>query len=204
MLLPSPGSKFVTITTELDRGLTLFGGAMANRIRGLLEELQVSANRKLTSVTYTDPYVKSPLTAKMFIDTVAALVKGAPSHSVLLSTSAPGGKSGLPSRLHEDWRDANLAQAVITEYAALKGVSLTLRFEQVPHGRYMKLMFEDGISATVVFDQGFGAWRVTSTGNLSQHDFRASPKRQAEALARSSASVGKGGFGPTYLVATKT
>ncbi|MBB4249451.1 DEAD/DEAH box helicase [Rhizobium sp. BK008] len=204
LLLPSPGSKFDTITTELDRGLTLFGGAMANRIRGLLEELGVSANRKLTSVTYTDPYVKSPLTAKMFIDTVAALVKGAPSHSVLLSTSAPGGKSGLPSRLHEDWRDANLAQAVITEYAALKGVSLTLRFEQVPHGRYMKLIFDDGTSATVVFDQGFGAWRVTSTGNQSQHDFRAGPKRQAEALARSSASVGKGGFGPTYLIAAKT
>ncbi len=204
LLLPSLGSKFDPITNELDRDLTLFGGAMASRIRRLLEEIGVPQSRKVLSVTYTDPYVKSPLTVKMFIDTVAALVKDNPSHSAVLSTSAPGEKAGLPSRLNEDWRDSNLAQSVIIEYALMNDVSLTLRFERVPHGRYMKLVFEDGGSATVVLDQGFGAWRVTSTGILSQHDFRATPKRQAEALARSSASIVKGGFGPTYLVATKT
>lgn len=106
-------------------------------------------------------------------------------------------------RLYEDWRDSNDARGVFAEYAAQKGITLTVRFEQVPHGRYMRLKFEDGISATVVFDQGFGAWRVTSSGTVSQHDFRSSPKRQADALARSSASVGKGGFGPTYLIATR-
>lgn len=203
LLLPSPSAKFDKITSELDRGLTLFGGAMASRIRSLLGALGISANAKVTSIGYSDPYVKSPLTAKMFIDTVAALVKGSPSHSVTLSTSAPGEKAGLPTRLHEDWRDSLDAQAVLAEYALQKGVALIVRFERVPHGRYMNLKFEDGVSATVVFDQGFGAWRVTSSGNLSMHDFRASPKRQADALERSSASVGKGGFGPTYLIATK-
>ncbi|MDX0134885.1 DEAD/DEAH box helicase [Sinorhizobium meliloti] len=203
LLLPSPSSKFDKITTELDRGLMLFGGAMASRIRGLLEALGISASLKVTAIAYSDPYVKSPLTAKMFIDTAASLVKGSPAHSITLSTSAPGGKAGLPMRLYEDWRDSDDARAVFAEYAAQKGITLTVRFEQVPHGRYMSLKFEDGISATVVFDQGFGAWRVTSTGNVSQHDFRSSPKRQADALARSSASVGKGGFGPTYLIATR-
>ncbi|NTE66778.1 DEAD/DEAH box helicase [Agrobacterium tumefaciens] len=203
LLLPSPSAKFDKITSELDHGLTLFGGAMASRIRSLLGALGISANAKVTSIGYSDPYVKSPLTAKMFIDTVAALVKGSPSHAVMLSTTAPGGKAGLPTRLHEDWRNSLDAQAVLAEYALQKGVALVVRFERVPHGRYMNLKFEDGVSATVVFDQGFGAWRVTSTGNLSLHDFRSSPKRQADALERSSASVGKGGFGPTYLIATR-
>jgi hypothetical protein len=91
----------------------------------------------------------------------------------------------------------------MNEYAKLKGVDLTIQFAQVPHGRYMTITFDDGAIATIVFDQGFGAWRTTSSGNLVAHDFRVSARRQAEALSKASVSVAKAGYGPTYIVASK-
>lgn len=203
ILLPSPKSKFDRITNQLDRGLTLFGGSMATRIRDLLEGLGISKALKVDAITYSDPYVKSPLAGKMFLDTVVGLLKGTSAATVELSTGAAGGKPGLPMRIFEDWRDSIDGEAVLGEYAKQKNINLTVRFEQVPHGRYMNIKFEGGASATIVFDQGFGAWRTTSTGSSVLHDFRAAPRRQAEALARSSISIAKGGFGPTYLVATR-
>ncbi len=202
-LLPSPGSHFERITNELDRGLALFGGAMATRIRARLESIGVPKALKIEAISYSDPYVKSPLVAKMFIDTVAGLLKGTTGSVVELSTGSAGGKLGLPSRIFDDWRDSTEAEAVIAEYAKLKDVSLKVRVGPVPHGRYMNVKFEDASSATVVFDQGFGAWRTASTGHSISYDFRLPPRRQAEALARCSVSVAKAGLGPTYLVASR-
>ncbi|KKZ86596.1 DEAD/DEAH box helicase [Rhizobium phaseoli] len=202
-LLPASSSHFERITGELDRGLALFGGGMSTKIKARLESVGIPKSLKIETVAYSDPYIKSPLVAKMFVDTVSGLLKGSTGATVELSTNAPGGKLGVPFRIYDDWRDSAEAEAVMDEYAKLKGVDLKVRFGQVPHGRYMTIKFKGGVSATIVFDQGFGAWRTTSSGNLISFDFRVSAKRQAEALARSTVSVAKAGFGPTYMVASK-
>ncbi|MBB3967232.1 DEAD/DEAH box helicase [Rhizobium metallidurans] len=202
-LLPAASSHFERISTELDRSLSLFGGGMANRLRARLESVGIPKAQAIRGISYSDPYIRSPLVAKMFIDTVAGLLKGAAGVAVELSTGAPGGKLNMPSRIFDDWRESVDAEAVMSEYAKLKGIDLKIQFAQVPHGRYMTIAFEGGASATIVFDQGFGAWRTTSSGHLVAHDFRTSPRRQAEALSRSSVSVAKSGYGPTYIVASK-
>lgn len=202
-LLPAASSHFERISTELDRSLSLFGAGMANRLRARLESVGIPKAQAIRGISYSDPYIRSPLVAKMFIDTVAGLLKGAAGVAVELSTGAPGGKLNMPSRIFDDWRESVDAEAVMSEYAKLKGIDLKIQFAQVPHGRYMTIAFEGGTSATIVFDQGFGAWRTTSSGHLVAHDFRTSPRRQAEALSRSSVSVAKSGYGPTYIVASK-
>ncbi|MGO8236097.1 DEAD/DEAH box helicase [Rhizobium ruizarguesonis] len=202
-LLPAASSHFERITVELDRSLSLFGGSMASRLKARLESVGIPKTLGIKGISYSDPYIRSPLVAKMFIDTVASLSKGKAGVAVALSTGAPGGKLNMPSRIFDDWRDSADAEAVMNEYAKLKGVDLTIQFAQVPHGRYMTITFDDGAVATIVFDQGFGAWRTTSSGNLVTHDFRVSARRQAEALSKASVSVAKAGYGPTYIVASK-
>lgn len=97
---------------------------------------------------------------------------------------------------------ARSPSALPRNYATIKNVSLRIAQQRVANGRYMYLRFGDGRSATIVFDQGFGAWKAPMTGAAIQFDFRAPPLRQAGALAKNTATVGKSGIGPTYLVAT--
>ncbi|MBD9488746.1 DEAD/DEAH box helicase [Ensifer sp. ENS11] len=204
-LLPSAASKYDQIENELDRALTIFGGSMASRIRGLLEDLGIPKTTTIESIVYSDPYVKSPLVAKMFVDTVSALTKGATPRRVveLLTGDQPGNKPGMQNSISNDWRDGTIAEAVLKEYAKKKDVDVRVTFKRVAHGRYMHLRFDGGKSATIVFDQGFGAWKTAGNGASSsaRFDFRDSAVRQADAMSRSSAMVSKSGHGPTYLVA---
>ncbi|WP_421566795.1 DEAD/DEAH box helicase [Ochrobactrum sp. EDr1-4] len=201
-LLPAPGSKYETITNELDRPASLFGAAMANRIRGLVGPLGVAKGQKVTSIRYSDQYVRSPLVAKLFIDTVADLVKGA-THTIELLTLPPAPRNNMQYRVFDDWRDGLEAEQSIRAYAQEKGLNLTVQFAQIPHGRYMEVIFEGGQTVTLVFDQGFGAWRTTARGGPVNHDFRAPLSRQAAALARLSIPLARNGHGPTYIVASR-
>ncbi|MQW47445.1 DEAD/DEAH box helicase [Sinorhizobium meliloti] len=203
VLLPSPGSKYETITNELDRPSSLFGTAMANRIRGLVAPLGVAKGQKVISIRYSDQYVRSPLVAKLFIDTVADLVKGS-APTIELLTSPPAPRNNLQYRVFDDWRDGPEAEQSIRAYAQEKGLTLAVQFAQIPHGRYMDVTFEGGLKVTLVFDQGFGAWRTTASGGNIRHDFAAPLARQANALARLSIPVARSGHGPTYIVASRT
>lgn len=203
-LVPRPSSKFDKITNELDRPLTLFGSAMASRIRGLMADLGTAKDAQVVSITYSDPYVRSPLTGKLFIDTAAALMSNmAGQRRVELATGEPDPDRPYPSRLHNDWRDGVSLTKVLQEYATLKKLALNVKLGRVPHGRYMRLQFASGEAITVVFDQGFGPWHLTSSGNMTLHDFRASTTSQANAMMRTSGRLAKSGVGPTYLVAAK-
>ncbi|RWY80466.1 DEAD/DEAH box helicase [Rhizobium leguminosarum] len=205
VLLPSATSRYEQIEGELDRTLTLFGSGMASRIRSLLEELGIPKTTGIESIVYSDLYVKSPLVAKMFVDTVAALTKGAAPRPVveLLTGDQAGNKPGMQNSVSNDWRDSAVAEAVLKEYAKKKDVDLCVTFKRVAHGRYMNLRFEGGKTAKIVFDQGFGAWKTVGNGATStRFEFRDSPMRQAESMGRCSAMVSKTGLGPTYLVAS--
>lgn len=201
-LLPASGSKYETITNELDRPTSLFGAAMANRIRSLVAPLGVAKGQKVTSIRYSDQYVRSPLVAKLFIDTVGDLVKGA-THTIELFTLPPAPRNNMQYRVFDDWHDGTEAEQAIRAYAQEKGLNLTVQFAQIPHGRYMEVTFESDQTVTLVFDQGFGAWRTTARSGIINHDFRAPISHQATALARLSIPLVRNGHGPTYIVASR-
>jgi DEAD/DEAH box helicase domain-containing protein len=108
--------------------------------------------------------------AKLFIDTVADLVRGS-APTIELLTSPPTPRNNMQYRVFDDWRDGPEAEQSIRAYAQEKGLTLAVQFAQIPHGRYMDVTFEGGVTVTLVFDQGFGAWRA-SGGNI-RHDFGA-------------------------------
>lgn len=85
---------------------------MASRIRGMLEGLGIPKNVAIASISYSDPYIKSPLVSKLFVDTVSALAKSASTspYVELLTGSQPGTKPGMQNIVSNDWRDSALAE----------------------------------------------------------------------------------------------
>jgi hypothetical protein len=80
-------------------------------------------------------------------------------------------------------------------------VRVFVHHKDVPHGRYLNVDFADGSAATIVLDQGFGAW-VPPRPVTVRHDFGADAPTQAKRLASVNAILQRRGIGKTYMVAT--
>jgi hypothetical protein len=78
------------------------------------------------------------------------------------------------------------------------GMAVTTVEGKPKHGRVLTIRFADGSGATVLFDQGFGAW--DAQGLRVPHDFMASPAQQVNALGAANASLKSRPSG-TYVVA---
>jgi DEAD/DEAH box helicase domain-containing protein len=90
---------------------------------------------------------------------------------------------------------------VIELFAKQRGVRVSVLHKDVPHGRYLSIDFKDGSRATIVLDQGFGAWAPPRHVSV-RYDFRAEQAAQAKRLATINAVIQRTGIGKTYLVAT--
>ena len=83
-----------------------------------------------------------------------------------------------------------------------RGVRVSVRHTDVlPHGRYLNIRFADSSAATIVLDQGFGAWALPRHVSV-RYDFDADVGAQAKKLASVNALIQRRGIGKTYLVAT--
>ncbi|ESQ74519.1 DEAD/DEAH box helicase [Asticcacaulis sp. AC402] len=205
-LLPLPTTKFASIESELDISIGLFGNRMATQIRSLLDACGLNTTVPITGMTYKDPYVSSPLVARLLIDTLAALAgeKGRGAEIKIFTQHLKSSSDyGPPTQASHNWREESAAKGVIEAYGRLKRLNVVLDHkETVPHGRYLNITYGDGSKAQVVFDQGFGAWSP-AVGQPMSHGFRLDIPRQVDQISRQSAPVRKSRFGPTYLVAVK-
>lgn len=204
-LLPPPSAQFRDIGAELDGDLTGFGGRVADLIVELLKGCRNWPAGGLSQAVYCDPYVSSPLAARLVIDTVRALfaMSGSAKPTLKLMTRPPRDfHSRTPWRFDHDWRDARDHKASLESFGAQCGLRLELTQGETPHGRYLELMFADGNAATVVLDQGFGAWGLNTRAPL-RFDFQADPATQASKLKSATAFVQRRGPGKTYIVARR-
>ena len=79
-------------------------------------------------------------------------------------------------------------------------VRVSVRHKEVPHGRFLNIDFADGSVATIVLDQGFGAWAPPRRVPV-RHDFGADVVAQARRLASANAVLQRRRLGKTYMVA---
>ena len=84
------------------------------------------------------------------------------------------------------------------DLAARRDLPLTLDERGAPHGRVMRLGFEDGTAVRLVLDQGFGAWE---TPRFARFDFTVGERAQAARLH--SLSVTVAARGRSYMVVTR-
>lgn len=199
-LTSSPGAVVRSINDDLDVGIARFGSAAASLMRSMLIEAGAPEDMRITELSYSDRYLNSPLVVRMALDTLKELGRPAPGEPLAVSlhiqTIRPTDRGSRS--VWDDWKDADDRAAVISLYGRRIGLSVTSR-EGVPrHGRVLTVTFANGTKASVLLDQGFGAWGVD--GASPRFDFGATPTQQANLLATTQAvlSARPGG---TYFVA---
>lgn len=156
-------------------------------------------------MVYRDAYVCSPLVARLLIDTMKQVVSqsGATEATIIVESRPPrrGDLRGDPCQVWHDWRDTADQKAVIELFGEQRGLHVFLLQKDVPHGRYLDVDFADGTAATIVLDQGFGAWAPPRQVTV-RYDFAADATSQVRRLATLNAILQQRGIGKTYLVAT--
>ncbi|WP_027062854.1 DEAD/DEAH box helicase [Mesorhizobium loti] len=204
-LLPAPGAQFIQIGSELDCDVASFGPRAAKIMIALLIECGAWSKAGVLKATYQDSYVSSPLVARLLIDTMSQIFfqSGAKDASLIIETRAPRNSEqrGQPWQIWHDWREAGDQRDVIELLGEQRGISVSLLHRDVPHGRYIYMDFKDGSRATIVLDQGFGAWAPPRQIPV-RYDFGGDKTAQAKKLAAINAVLHKNGVGKTYLVAT--
>jgi hypothetical protein len=194
------GARVKIIDGDSGRPLRLFGNGLVALLKPELEAAGVWKPGQLQALTYSDRYVKSPLSAVLAMRTMRALKDAlAPSDAVKLAIQTeplkPGNYHGYPRQLRHDWRDERTREEVLLRLAEKLGFAdCSYSSEGASHGRKLTIAYADGSDAVVLFDQGFGYWKVASGDS---HDFVASPSRQADALLNSPAFVR--GLGESYV-----
>jgi DEAD/DEAH box helicase domain-containing protein len=178
--------------------------AQAKLIKELLKKCGAWSGAGISSVTYQDPYVCSPLVARLLIDTVGSLVLASRSElgTLIIETRSPRGDDNRsdPWQLGHDWRTESDQKSVIELLGKQNRMEVSVYLKGVPHGRFMTIDFTTGERATIVLDQGFGAWAPPRHVRL-RHDFEADPGAQAKRLATVNVILQRSGFGSTYMVA---
>lgn len=199
-LLPQSTAKVLLIEKNLDRSMSLFGTGMAGLIRTNLANLGFEVDAAISRIEYKDPYVRSPLVSKLLIDTAAALFKSSTSPVLKITTAPPKVPVSPPKHISNDWPDGHLVSSVQAEYGRLKNIDVQVSLGDCGHGRFMELSFTDGRAATVIFDQGFGAWTPTVRDSRTLHDFTQTPYAQASSMQKSNPMLARKGVWPTYVV----
>jgi hypothetical protein len=204
-LLPPPGAQLRQIGTELNCDLATFGAHASEIIIELLKKCGSWPKAGIAQAVYRDSYVSSPLVARLLIDTMKHIFSqsGASEPALVIETRPrrPNDVRGDPWQVWHDWRDAADQKAVIEFYGRQRGVLVSLRQKDVPHGRYLDIDFADGSAATIVLDQGFGAWAPPRQVTV-RYDFGVDAMAQVRRLATVNAILERRGIGKTYIVAT--
>jgi hypothetical protein len=147
------------------------------------------------------------LVARLLIDTMIQMFSqsGVAKAALIIETQPPrpNDSRGEPWQIWHDWRRAADQKAVVELLGEQRGVSVSLHQKDVPHGRYLDVDFADDSAATVVLDQGFGAW-VPPRDVTLRHDFGANAAAQARRLASVNVVLQRRGLGKTYFVATSS
>jgi DEAD/DEAH box helicase domain-containing protein len=204
-LLPPPGAQLIEIGSELDGDLATFGARASKLIVELLTKCGSWPKASIARVVYRDSYVCSPLVARLLIDTIKQIVSqsGATEATIIIESRPPRPNDlrGDPWQVWHDWREATHQKAVIELFGKQRGLHVSLLQKDVPHGRYLDVDFADGTAATIVLDQGFGAWAPPRQVTV-RYEFAADAASQVRRLATLNAIVQRRGIGKTYLVAT--
>lgn len=205
-LLPPAGAQFLEIGSEFDGSLSRFGDLAAKAILQALGKCGARSSSPVARIVYRDGYVCSPLVSRLLIDTVhrIAVISGAKEAALVVHTKPPrtDPQRRAPSLIGNDWEDGTTQSAVIEELAFLKGLQISVLHENVPHGRFMDIEFQDGSGAIVVLDQGFGAW-APPQGRPIRCDFSLPPPAQAKWLSAFDVGLQRRGAGKTYMVVSR-
>ena len=173
----------VGINRELEVPIGEFGRRFWDLVLGSAPDLKARIEKGVHKVTYSDRYVRSPLTLRLLIESVRELSRrGANKQPELQILTTSASTTRNPHWVWDSWREYDDVPEIATravEKAGLMGRYAELDRSRVPHARELTIDFGDGDRAVVRLDHGFGFMgareRIPFAFHQNNHD-------QAEAL----------------------
>ena len=146
------------------------------------------------SVQYHDRYLKSPLTAGLFVLLMDALRQiigetrwdratvDFTTMNIMIKPN-DANRYRKPFRLQHDWKENGIRKEVMKELFSSRNMNLMLQNkdrQEIPHYRKLAVEFTSNEKLIISFDQGVSYWQTEYTN----FDFSLSAPQQAEALNR--------------------
>jgi len=194
----APGVIALTIHRELDGPSTTFG----DRVWRLLEQQALELTRHLRgaeplqSVSYSDRYLRSPLTFVLLRGVLEGLARYpgglTPATLIQVNTAKLDRLAAeTPRLLFHDWRDSGDRQHVIETWFAEMWPNFIWQeasSRTLPHARELTLIWNDRDCWTMRLDQGFGYWGAAPRIR-PEFPFDREPARQIAKLQQASLIV---------------
>ncbi|WIY67961.1 DEAD/DEAH box helicase [Aquidulcibacter paucihalophilus] len=198
-LQPSPSALVKAIDGELDGDLARFGKKFAAELQQLLAKAG-TPDQRIIELSYSDRYLNSPLVVRMALDCFKELCRPTPGEPVPVTLHLQNLKPSDRSMraVWDDWKKGDDRLDVISLFGRRIGLAVTSREGALRHGRILELTYANGAKASVLLDQGFGAWGAS--GSQASFDFHAAPAQQTNALGMTNVVL-KSRPGGTYVVA---
>jgi len=149
------------VTTELDGSIEQFGTKFWKLVCAMHPQ-SFTAGRRISQVSYSDRYMRSPFTSRLLLEVwrKMPLKDSETTLSIVSERLDYGGRRAY--QLHHNWEDDKLRRAVLA--AMFPGVQLKFGAKaECPHARFFKITFADQSTLDISLDQGFGAWRESSS-----------------------------------------
>jgi len=166
-----PGDVEIEILAECNGNLADFGVKFWQIISTHHQALRQHLNcgECLSQVSYSDRYLYSPWTLLLIAELIGGLRQALPhawnKPSIHIHT-APKRVDGMYQKkaLSADWLDDGLRLAVMEAYFTAMDENCTVdASEHAAHGRFLKLHWQSGTTATLRFDQGVSYWACANT-----------------------------------------
>jgi DEAD/DEAH box helicase domain-containing protein len=136
------------------------------------------------SVEYTDRYLMSPLSARLFYEVISKLVgpeKNAPASLPVHLRTMRSEDRRYPRCVYHNWADGDSQQQTLA--SMLKGICTSrvelLGRDELAHARVLRVQWADQTVAEIGLDQGMGFMQCAGH---TRHDFSATPDAQAASL----------------------
>lgn len=151
---------------------------------------RLGSSPKLSVIEYTDRYLRTPLTARLLLESLRYLKSEFPNaiadDTEVIVTTTPvesGDRRGYPTAFSHDWRRGGDRQAVIESAAATLGFSITFKEverRRLAHHRGLTLNWGTDLSWKMRLDEGFGF--LAETSRSDSFPFESNPASQAAKL----------------------
>ena len=176
--LTNGNARLIRLGAQLDGAAREFGRAFWNLL-GAQDPLTIAAMRThgVSKVNYTDRYLLTPIALRLLVE-VLARIPGGKKKSLNVATARCSRKESSGWTVFHNFTEDTMRRSVMQEL--LPDAQIDIREKRdLPHERRLQLHLSDGRRVTVLFDQGFGAWRALGT---PRYDFSAQPAKQARFL----------------------
>lgn len=209
--VPVPGTVVVVNAGQQLNGLV---GGFGSRLLGQISRhasalmARLATSPALTSMIYSDRYLKSPLSVRMLAEVLrhlATLPGGlGPSTRIVVRSTFDHRDVARAQGMTANWPSADLQREVtkkVIEILTAKSAVVEIGDKlTLPHHRFLRLEWADGRASEIRLDQGFSGMQVA--GRTMPFDMSRSAAVQAHALAQVSLNIAPHGSesAPIYVV----